>query len=157
MAESEITEEMVEQPSDIKPETTDVIKQEICSFCADTKKCKTELLDPDCEGNFLKKEFCDHHINLAYSDAKENQSDKNIVCETTADTNVSPFVTSTNQQNLVPKISEDHRCAECNFRCKKRQYLANHMKYVHSDERPFSCSICQYSCKTKGDLSNHMK
>lgn len=32
-----------------------------------------------------------------------------------------------------------------------------HMKYKHSNVRPFICSICGYSCKQKGDLNIHVR
>ena len=167
MVESEIKEEiMVDQTSDFKHETSDFLKQEICS-CADVKKFKTELFDPDCKDNIVKEEFCDHHINPVYSKANENQSENNMICEIAADTDVSLFSTSTSQQNSEPKnadlskqVNSDERpysCSQCTYSCKVKGTLKRHMKHVHSNERPYSCSQCSYSCKVKGTLTQHIK
>ena len=91
--EMDIKEEIFDQTSDIKEEMTSAdSKHEIYSFCTDAEKCKSEMLDPDCKGV-----FCDYILNTVYSDASGNQPDKNMVCETTDDSDM--LATGTDQQN----------------------------------------------------------
>ena len=180
MAEPGIKEEIVDQTSDIKHEITDVSKQENCSSCADVKKCKSELLEPDCKcnGNFFKDACCNQDTNPVDPHGNENQSDKNVVCEKTAEINMSLFSfhsderpfrcsqceysckSNSNLSRHMKQVHSDERpfsCPQCQFSCKIKSILTWHMKQVHSDERPFSCSQCQYSFKTKGNLNTHMQ
>ena len=174
---------MVDQAPDVKHAITDVSKHEICSCCEDVKKCKTELLDSDCEGKFLKAECCGHQPNPVYSSVKEDRSDSDMVPETTC-VDMSVGSSDTNQLITEPKTADlkQFRCTECQFSCKRKTTLISRVKQVHSEERPFSCSKCQssfkfkialskrvhsderpfscprcqYSCKVKGDLTRHI-
>ena len=120
------------------------------------------MADSDIKEEYIKEELVDqtsdikHEIN--HPNASENQSDRNMVCETTANKKMSLCLTSSNQLNSVPEISDKpFSCTECEFRCNKKKNLSSHMKQVHSDERPFSCLKCQYSYKSKSTLTRHMK
>ena len=67
MSEPVVKEEMFEQAPDFKHEINNVLKHEVCTCSEDVKECKTELLDPELEGKFLKEECCELHnipVNL---------------------------------------------------------------------------------------------
>ena len=44
------------------------VKHEICTFWADARKYKCELLDPKCEEDFVKEENCEEMVNSAVND-----------------------------------------------------------------------------------------
>ncbi|XP_043936799.1 histone H4 transcription factor [Protopterus annectens] len=49
-----------------------------------------------------------------------------------------------------------YKCPLCDMTCPSPSSLRNHIKFRHSDERPFKCDYCDYSCKTLIDLRKHL-
>ncbi|CAK8673778.1 unnamed protein product [Clavelina lepadiformis] len=49
-----------------------------------------------------------------------------------------------------------YKCPKCAMTCPNPSGLKHHMRYKHSDERPFSCQYCPYRSKTAYDLQVHM-
>jgi KRAB domain-containing zinc finger protein len=48
-------------------------------------------------------------------------------------------------------------CSKCGAKFKAKQYLAKHVKFVHSNGQPFQFNDCEKSYKTKGSLQKHIK
>ncbi|XP_012160319.1 zinc finger protein weckle [Ceratitis capitata] len=55
---------------------------------------------------------------------------------------------------------KDHRqlfpCPHCDRKFQIKDYVAQHIKFVHEDERPFICEACGDAVRTKGQLKEHM-
>ncbi|GCC23153.1 histone H4 transcription factor isoform X1 [Chiloscyllium punctatum] len=49
-----------------------------------------------------------------------------------------------------------YKCPFCDMTCPAPSALRNHVKFRHSDEKPFSCEYCEYSCKNLVDLRKHL-
>ena len=60
------------------------------------------------------------------------------------------------QQNNVCKGGELHMCNYCNYTTSKRHLLVRHMKFDHTEEKPYVCSICERGFKAKKYLKVHV-
>ncbi|XP_021573348.1 histone H4 transcription factor isoform X6 [Carlito syrichta] len=49
-----------------------------------------------------------------------------------------------------------YKCPLCDMTCPLPSSLRNHMRFRHSEDRPFKCDCCDYSCKNLIDLQKHM-
>ncbi|XP_033955046.1 histone H4 transcription factor [Pseudochaenichthys georgianus] len=49
-----------------------------------------------------------------------------------------------------------YKCPLCDMTCPTPSALRNHIKFRHSNERPYSCEYCEYSCKNLVDLRKHL-
>ncbi|XP_042354996.1 histone H4 transcription factor isoform X3 [Plectropomus leopardus] len=49
-----------------------------------------------------------------------------------------------------------YKCPLCDMTCPSPSALRNHVKFRHSNERPYSCEYCEYSCKNLVDLRKHL-
>ncbi|XP_038179615.1 histone H4 transcription factor isoform X2 [Arvicola amphibius] len=49
-----------------------------------------------------------------------------------------------------------YKCPLCDMTCPLPSSLRNHMRFRHSDDRPFKCDCCDYSCKNLIDLRKHL-
>ncbi|XP_069470480.1 histone H4 transcription factor [Ambystoma mexicanum] len=49
-----------------------------------------------------------------------------------------------------------YKCPMCDMTCPLPSALNNHIRFRHSDERPFKCQYCEYSCKSLMDLRRHL-
>lgn len=49
-----------------------------------------------------------------------------------------------------------YKCPFCDMTCPAPSALRNHIKFRHSDEKPFRCEYCEYSCKNLVDLRRHL-
>nr|XP_033774951.1 histone H4 transcription factor isoform X3 [Geotrypetes seraphini] len=49
-----------------------------------------------------------------------------------------------------------YKCPLCDMTCPLPSSLRNHIRFRHSDERPFKCEYCDYSCKNLIDLRKHL-
>lgn len=47
------------------------------------------------------------------------------------------------------------KCEYCNMTCPNASALKQHVKFRHSEERPFKCDVCSYTCKMQSDLTRH--
>lgn len=47
------------------------------------------------------------------------------------------------------------KCQFCDMTCPNASALKQHVKFRHSDERPFKCDVCSYTCKMPSDLARH--
>ncbi|XP_077597362.1 histone H4 transcription factor [Stigmatopora nigra] len=50
-----------------------------------------------------------------------------------------------------------YKCPLCDMTCPSPSALRNHIKFRHSNEKPYSCEYCEYSCKTLVDLRKHLE
>ncbi|XP_032328367.1 histone H4 transcription factor isoform X1 [Camelus ferus] len=49
-----------------------------------------------------------------------------------------------------------YKCPLCDMTCPLPSSLRNHMRFRHSEDRPFKCDCCDYSCKNLIDLRKHL-
>lgn len=49
-----------------------------------------------------------------------------------------------------------YKCPYCDMTCPTPSSLSTHVKYRHSEEKPFLCHQCEYTCKARHDLVRHM-
>ncbi|NXU21177.1 HINFP factor, partial [Pardalotus punctatus] len=49
-----------------------------------------------------------------------------------------------------------YKCPLCDMTCPLPSALRNHIRFRHSEERPFRCDYCDYSCKNVFDLRKHL-
>ncbi|XP_010868753.1 histone H4 transcription factor [Esox lucius] len=49
-----------------------------------------------------------------------------------------------------------YKCPLCDMTCPSPSSLRNHVKFRHSNEKPYSCEYCEYSCKNLIDLRKHL-
>ncbi|XP_055963549.1 histone H4 transcription factor isoform X3 [Sorex fumeus] len=49
-----------------------------------------------------------------------------------------------------------YKCPLCDMTCPLPSSLRNHMRFRHSEDRPFKCDYCDYSCKNLIDLRKHL-
>ncbi|NXY87244.1 HINFP factor, partial [Alcedo cyanopectus] len=49
-----------------------------------------------------------------------------------------------------------YKCPLCDMTCPLPSSLRNHIRFRHSEERPFKCDYCDYSCKNLMDLRKHL-
>lgn len=47
------------------------------------------------------------------------------------------------------------KCQFCDMTCPNASALKQHVKFRHSEERPFKCDVCSYTCKMQSDLRRH--
>ncbi|XP_040833048.1 histone H4 transcription factor isoform X2 [Ochotona curzoniae] len=50
-----------------------------------------------------------------------------------------------------------YKCPLCDMTCPLPSSLRNHMRFRHSEDRPFKCDCCDYSCKNLIDLRKHLE
>ncbi|CAL4064324.1 unnamed protein product [Meganyctiphanes norvegica] len=48
-------------------------------------------------------------------------------------------------------------CNICNYKCKRAEYLRNHMSRKHSKKKRFECTQCEYSCFYSSNLRKHLQ
>ena len=59
--------------------------------------------------------------------------------------------------NQAESISEENQtCSECNFNCKTKSLLLNHIREVHGTIVPYNCPYCEYKGATKQWLQTHV-
>jgi len=62
------------------------------------------------------------------------------------------------QRSHLPESERKYKCEQCGKGFIHTQHLKQHMKTVHSDERPHVCQfMCGYSCKIASNLRKHEK
>uniref|UniRef100_A0A8C5N4W5 Histone H4 transcription factor n=1 Tax=Leptobrachium leishanense TaxID=445787 RepID=A0A8C5N4W5_9ANUR len=49
-----------------------------------------------------------------------------------------------------------YKCPLCDMTCPLPSTLRTHIRFRHSDERPYKCQHCDYSCKNFVDLQRHL-
>ncbi|KAM6312438.1 histone H4 transcription factor [Podargus strigoides] len=49
-----------------------------------------------------------------------------------------------------------YKCPLCDMTCPLPSSLRNHIRFRHSEERPFKCDYCDYGCKNLIDLRKHL-
>ncbi|XP_042333366.1 histone H4 transcription factor isoform X1 [Sceloporus undulatus] len=49
-----------------------------------------------------------------------------------------------------------YKCPLCDMTCPLPSSLRNHIRFRHSEDRPFKCNYCDHSCKNLIDLRKHL-
>ncbi|XP_064644428.1 uncharacterized protein LOC135498163 isoform X2 [Lineus longissimus] len=70
-----------------------------------------------------------------------------------------------NKKYTTERLLRDHmrvhvnhyKCPFCDMTCPNPSTLNAHIKYRHSDEKPYECERCQHKTKSAGDLRRHME
>lgn len=50
-----------------------------------------------------------------------------------------------------------YKCPLCDMTCPTPSARRNHIKFRHSNEKPYSCDYCEYRCKRLADLHKHLE
>ncbi|XP_014674356.1 PREDICTED: histone H4 transcription factor-like isoform X2 [Priapulus caudatus] len=50
-----------------------------------------------------------------------------------------------------------YKCPFCDMTCPAPTTLRLHIKYRHTDHKPFACIYCEHCCKSSADLRRHME
>ncbi|XP_044585654.1 zinc finger protein 449-like isoform X1 [Cotesia glomerata] len=51
---------------------------------------------------------------------------------------------------------KEHKCEQCDYKCKRRSHLKHHI-LIHSSDLPFKCPKCSHKTKRLADLRKHVK
>ena len=49
------------------------------------------------------------------------------------------------------------QCSDCLKAFTQRSHLTEHIRRVHTGEKPYACDVCEYSCISSGKLTEHMR
>ena len=50
-----------------------------------------------------------------------------------------------------------YKCPHCDMTCPSPSSLNNHIRYKHTDNKPFPCDLCDYRGKTPSDVKGHIQ
>jgi len=50
-----------------------------------------------------------------------------------------------------------YKCPYCDMTCPSPSTLATHIRYRHTDAKPYSCEFCSYKGKTPSDIKSHVR
>ncbi|CAN8199094.1 unnamed protein product [Coccothraustes coccothraustes] len=67
------------------------------------------------------------------------------------------FATERLLRDHVRNHVNHYKCPLCDMTCPLPSSLRNHIRFRHSEERPFKCDYCDYSCKNLIDLRKHLE
>ncbi|XP_041358293.1 histone H4 transcription factor-like [Gigantopelta aegis] len=70
-----------------------------------------------------------------------------------------------NKRFATERLLRDHmrhhvnhyKCPFCDMTCPAPSSLRSHIKYRHTEDKPFSCAHCERRCKSSADLRRHME
>jgi len=102
---------------------------------------------PDCGNLYVNKtKFMDHIFRQ--SDSKTHQYQCTHCSRT--------FATERLLKDHVRHHVNNYKCPLCEMTCPNPSAVKHHMKYKHSNNRPFKCMYCDYTAKTMYDLRTHV-
>lgn len=64
--------------------------------------------------------------------------------------------TELNKHLLIHSGTKPFGCNYCDYRCRNKFYLKEHIQYKHTKDTNFSCQECDYKCVTKTALTTHI-
>nr|XP_002121903.3 histone H4 transcription factor [Ciona intestinalis] len=101
---------------------------------------------PWCGNLYVNKtKFTDHFDRQA---AEETHSFQCTHCSRT-------FLTERILKDHMRQHVNHYKCPKCEMTCPNPSSLKHHIRYKHSDERPYACSYCPYKSKEPYDLQVH--
>ena len=93
--------------------------------------------------------------DLLCDDTLEYEEEKNNSASAQIDQNKSDL--QFKELNPAESISEENQtCSECNFNCKTKSLLLNHIRKIHGIIVPYNCPYCEYKGATKQWLQTHV-
>ncbi|KAM6172614.1 histone H4 transcription factor [Erethizon dorsatum] len=102
---------------------------------------------PTCGGMFANNtKFLDHIRRQTSSDQQRFQCSH---CS-------KRFATERLLRDHMRNHVNHYKCPLCDMTCPLPSSLRNHMRFRHSEDRPFKCDCCDYSCKNMIDLRKHL-
>jgi len=102
---------------------------------------------PTCGGMFANRiKFLDHCL-------RQQVEEKSFECHIC------------NKKFAIERHLRDHtrvhishyKCPQCDMTCTSPSTLANHVRYRHSNQKPFACEFCDYRGKTAADIKSHVR
>ncbi|XP_070202983.1 uncharacterized protein [Littorina saxatilis] len=102
---------------------------------------------PTCGGLFVSHtKLTDHILRQANSDTQRYECSH---CSRR-------FATERMLREHMRRHVNHYKCPLCDMTCPCPSALRNHMRYRHSDEKPFKCGHCEFSAKSSYDLRKHL-
>ncbi|KTG36981.1 hypothetical protein cypCar_00018214 [Cyprinus carpio] len=138
-------------------------------FCQHVEKHYEAAVDsetdlPDCEASFKGRFKLREHM-------RSHTQEKLVACPTCGGmfANNTKFFDHIRRQTSIEGIYclmefllcslikvNHYKCPLCDMTCPSPSSLRNHIKFRHSNEKPYSCDYCEYSCKNLIDLRKHL-
>ena len=87
-----------------------------------------------CDQNFSQKGYLIAHMLT-------HQAIKKLKCDTCN------YKCNTNQK----------QCDQCDFSCIRKCNLVEHLKRMHTGEKPYSCTICEFKARIASQVTLHMR
>jgi len=102
---------------------------------------------PNCGGMFANRvKFYDHCI-------RQQGGQKSFTCTTCN----KGFTIERHLRDHMRAHIHHHKCPQCDMTCTSPSTLANHIRYRHTEEKPFTCEFCHYKGKTMADIKSHLR
>ena len=100
------------------------------------------------------------YIHMSLDTWRENCTDRynpqskldETVVDLSEDWNFWKMESSTSKINM----NKSQDCPICDYRCKTKSSLKDHIDAIHEEKKPHKCSICDYSCKSESNLKRHI-
>ncbi|KAI5615530.1 histone H4 transcription factor, partial [Silurus asotus] len=104
----------------------------------------------DCEASFKGRFKLREHM-------RSHTQEKLVACPTCGGmfANNTKFFDHIRRQTSIEV--NHYKCPLCDMTCPSPSSLRNHIKFRHSNEKPYSCDYCEYSCKNLIDLRKHLE
>ncbi|XP_060083893.1 histone H4 transcription factor-like [Ylistrum balloti] len=128
-----------------------------CDFVAENKwRLKEHLRShtqekviacPTCGGLFSARcKFIDH---------VKRQAETDVQCYQCSHCN-KRYSTERLLRDHVRHHVNQYKCPCCEMTCPTPSGLKSHLRYRHTNDKPFKCQHCEHCCKTAADLRKHM-
>ncbi|XP_033729153.1 histone H4 transcription factor-like [Pecten maximus] len=102
---------------------------------------------PTCGGLFSARcKFIDH---------VKRQAETDVQCYQCSHCN-KRYSTERLLRDHVRHHVNQYKCPCCEMTCPTPSGLKSHLRYRHTNDKPFKCQHCEHSCKTAADLRKHM-
>jgi len=102
---------------------------------------------PTCGGMFANRiKFLDHCL-------RQQVGEKAFTCHTCG----KKFTIERHLRDHMRIHISHYKCPHCDMTCTSPSTLTNHIRYRHTEAKPFSCEFCDYRGKTQADIKSHLR